>query len=173
MDKSYAYFTLFGENIDVDVISTQLNIEPSRIQRKGDIKKTWWIASYWARELHTEHWKEYYDMRILIKEIVDKLYSKITIINDLKSKFHLESRIYTIMCIDENYLVWTPSIWHTLKITDFLYQTQTITGTDIYLFNSEKRKLKKTGPARLELATRSFGDSRSTPELRTCITPWV
>lgn len=139
MDKSYVYFTLFGENLDVDMVSNQLNIKPSRIQKKGNTEKIWWIETYSSRELHTEHWKEYYDMRILIEEIVDKLYSKIVIINDLKSKFQLESRIYTIMCIDENELVSTPSIWHTLKITDFLYQTQTITETDIYLFNSEKK----------------------------------
>jgi len=39
MDKSYVYFTLFGENLDVDMVSNQLNIKPSRIQKKGNTEK--------------------------------------------------------------------------------------------------------------------------------------
>lgn len=79
----------------------------------------------------------------LVEEIVNKLFDKIEIINELKSQYNLYSLLEIVMYVDTNEEQTTPSLGHDLKTIEFLYRTQTETDIDIYRFNSAIDKTEK------------------------------
>ncbi len=134
--ESYVYFALKGE-IDPDIITKRLQLEPTKIRRKGEAiysSNKRYPCSSW--ELSTDIGKEYLDINSLVKEVLDKLTGLEDEICSIKSEFELCSILEIKLDIDTNPESSTPYIGHDLSTIEFLYRTGTETDVDIYTFNS-------------------------------------
>ena len=69
--------------------------------------------------------------------LIDKLFDKIDLINELKIEYNLNSILEIVMWIDTNVEEPSPALGHDLKTIEFLFRTGTITDVDIYRFNSK------------------------------------
>jgi len=133
--NSYVYFALKGD-FDPQVVTDRIGIEPSEKWKKGDkgrYKKTL-DFSRWI--LSTDKGKEHMFIDKLVDEIVNKLFDKIQIINEIKEQFQLDSVLEIVMYVDTNEDYSTPALGHDLKTIEFLFRTRTRTDVDIYRFNS-------------------------------------
>jgi Domain of unknown function (DUF4279) len=134
-NESYAYFAFKGEGFNPDEITSRIGIKPTDNQWKQNKSSadsnvnhsSWMLCS--TKESH----KIYIDD--LVNEVINKLYSKIDIINELKCEFDLQSVLEIVMYIDTDPEASTPALGHDLKTIEFLYRTQTTTDVDIYLYN--------------------------------------
>ncbi len=136
MNDTYVYFALKGDNFDPNIVTQAIGIQPTKIHRKGDpignsgnkIKFSGWY-------LYTEK-RDNILVDKLVDDLVTKLFDKITIINDLKRLYQLESILELVVYIDCNDEISTPAIGHDSKTIEFLYKTRTETDVDMYKFNS-------------------------------------
>ena len=133
--NSYVYFALSGDDFDPKIITDKIGITPTSSWRKGD-KGEYGHQKYSTWQLSTAKGQEYFDIDKLVDEIVNKLFDKIEIINDLKRELKIYSVIDIIIDIDINPDISTPALGHELRTIEFLYKTETITDVDIYRFNS-------------------------------------
>jgi hypothetical protein len=138
MDKgsTYVYFALKGNNFDPQVLTNEIGIIPTDTWKAGDKGKYKLTLKYSCWELSTDVGREYIMVSNLVEEIVNKLFDKIEIINELKNRYNLYSVLEIVMYVDTNEEQTTPSLGHDLKTIEFLYRTQTETDVDIYRFNS-------------------------------------
>ena len=145
MDKgsTYVYFALRGNNFDPQILTDRIGIIPTDTRKAGDKGKYKLTLNYSCWELSTDVGREYIMVSNLVEEIVNKLFDKIEIINELKSQYNLYSLLEIVMYIDINEEQTTPSLGHDLKTIEFLYRTQTETDVDIYRFNSAIDKTEK------------------------------
>ncbi|MDI9310250.1 MAG: DUF4279 domain-containing protein [Limnohabitans sp.] len=136
MEKTgtYVYFALKGENFDFNLITDRLGIQPTEVSNVGEQGRYTSSLSFGSWILSTERGKEDIFIDNLINEIVDKLFGKIDIINELKKKFQLESVLEIVMYVDVNEEVSTPALNYNLKAIEFLFKTQTVVDVDIYRF---------------------------------------
>jgi len=136
MSDSYVYFALTGVDFDPSVATDALGIIPTKVHRKGDrIGNTTNTAVFSGWYMYSEK-RDNVFVNQLVDEVVTKLFDKITIINDLKEKYHLESILEIVLYVDCNSAISTPSIGHDLKTIRFLYETTSKTDVDIYRHNS-------------------------------------
>jgi Domain of unknown function (DUF4279) len=133
--NSYVYFVLKGDDFNPDEITSKIGINPTNTWSKGDKGKYKPKMGFACWELATG--KENIEIDKLVNEVVDKLYEKIEIITELKSKYNLLSVLEIVLFIDMNQDESTPSMGHDLKCIEFLYKTMTTTDVDIYTYNSE------------------------------------
>ena len=134
--RTYVYFALTGDDFNPEVITSKLEIQPTRTWKKGDKGKYKPILEYACWELSTKIGAEYIDIDKLVDEIIDKLFDKIHIINELKLQLHLNSILEIILYVDTNEKQTTPALGHNHKVIEFLYKTNTATDVDIYRFTS-------------------------------------
>jgi CRISPR-associated protein Cas8b1/Cst1 subtype I-B len=92
--------------------------------------------SFSSWKLSTAKGTETILMDNLVLEIIDRLYDKIEVINQVKKEFELNSVLEIVMDVDLNEEQSTPALGHDLKVIEFLYKTQTRTDVDIYRYNS-------------------------------------
>lgn len=136
--NTYVYFALKGDNFDPQMVTEKIGLTPTSAWKKGDKGKHKPTLDYSCWELSTDKGKEYYMVDGLVDEVIEQLYDKIDIINELKNQFKLNSVLEIVMYIDTNVEQPTPALGHDLKTIEFLHRTQTITDVDIYRFNSAK-----------------------------------
>lgn len=136
LNKSYVYFSLTGDNFDPQEITKKLGIEPTDWWRKGEKGKYNPKLEFSCWKLSTAKGKENIEIDKLVNEIVEKLFDKIEIINEVKNQYQLDSTLEIILDIDINPENSTPSLGHELKTIEFLYKTKTTTDIDIYRFDS-------------------------------------
>ncbi len=135
-NKTPVYFSLKGEDFDPQKVTEILGIAPNESWQKGE-------RGHYNSELAFSSWilstsinHDFYDVNLLIKEIIDQLYAKIEAINEVKLQYVLESVLQIVLYIDTNEDNTTPYFGHDLNIIDFLYRTQTTTDVDIHRFTS-------------------------------------
>lgn len=137
--NSYVYFSLSGNDFDPEDVTTELGIEPSQTQKKGEkgnyIKAS--KFSYWKLQSNIV---DNIFLDNLVEDIVSILGKKIDEINRLKEKFGLSSRIQVVMYVDTNEEVSTPALGHSEKVIEFLYRTNSATDVDIYRFDSNSEE---------------------------------
>ena len=136
--NSYVYFALTGDDFDPNLITARIGIEPTETQRKGDQGKYKPKLSFSSWKLSTEKGKESIFLDNLVTEIIDQLYEKIEVINQLKKEFKLSSVLEIVMDIDINAEQTTPALGHDLNVIEFLYKTKTRTDVDIYRYDSAR-----------------------------------
>lgn len=136
LNNSHVYFTLTGDNFDPKVITDRIGIEPIESWKKGEKGKYNPRLEYSCWKISTAKGLEYIELDKLVNEIVEKLFDKIEIINELKNQFQLESTLEIVLYIDFNPENSTPSLGHELKTIEFLFKTKTTTDIDIYRFDS-------------------------------------
>ena len=134
--KSHVYFALQGDDFDPDEVTNSLGIEPTDAWKKGDKGKYLPNQKYSCWKWSTGTGREKIFIDTLVDEVIEKLKSKVEVINNLKEKYHLASVLEIVMYIDTNPEESTPALGHDLKTIQFLYLTQTITDVDIYRYNS-------------------------------------
>ena len=137
--ESYVYFALKGDNFNPQIVTDRIGIKPTKTWRKGDKGESKYhppFKKYTCWKLSTEKGKEYFEIDKLVDEIVNELFDKIEIINDLKKELQLYSVLEIVMDIDINPDISTPALGHDLRTLEFLYKTETITDVDIYRFDS-------------------------------------
>jgi len=141
--KSYVYFSLTGDDFDPDYITQIIGINPTEASKKGNKGKYKPALEYSCWKLSTNQKQENILIENLVEEIVNKLYDKIEIINELKTKFQLSSHLEIVIEIDTNPVQSTPALGHDLRTIEFLYRTKTTTDVDIYRIDSSTNELKK------------------------------
>jgi hypothetical protein len=133
---SYSYFALKGDDFDPTEITNKLGLPPTKTFRKGELGEYIPVSRFTMWSISTEVGKENLLLDNGVEDLVDKLFDKIDLINELKIEYDLNSVLEIVMWIDTNEEESTPALGHNLKTIEFLYRTGTITDVDIYRFNS-------------------------------------
>lgn len=141
--NTYVYFALTGNNFDPQIVTERIGVIPTEKWNKGEKGKYKPSLEYSCWKLSTDKGKEYIMVDNLVEELIEPLFDKIEIINELKNQFDLDSVLEIVMYIDINEKQSTPTLGHDLKTIEFLHRTQTKTSVDIYRFNSANNETEK------------------------------
>lgn len=134
---SYVYFALKGECFDPAQVTARLGVAPSQTWQKGDPTRYGnRQRQYSAWELSTAKSTERLDMDRLVTKIIDQLHDHTEAIVAAKEQFDLTSVLEIVLYVDVNQEAPTPALGHDLRTIDFLFHTRTITGVDIYRYDS-------------------------------------
>lgn len=141
MDETpYVYFQLTGVELDPQIITNKLQINPTEVFRKGDKRKYNTTAEFGGWKLCADKGPEHLIIEELVEEIIGKLFDKIELINELKEHYNLSSALYIVLYVDTNEEKSTPALGHDIKTIEFLYKTHTRTDVDIYRFHSKSEE---------------------------------
>jgi len=122
--NSYLYFAFDAEYFDTDTVTNELKIEPTATRVKNDpVPKT----TSWKYRLEPEN---DFDLETPLERMLDIFESKIAIINQLKEKFNLTTRLQFV--IDINPEASTPYFGFNNRTIDFLSKTGTTVDFDLY-----------------------------------------
>ncbi len=124
--NSYIYFAFMSDTFDVSVVSKELKIEPTSttIKKEPVPKSTYW--EYRINAGNDFNLESYMDRLIGIFE------TKVDIINHLKEKYKLETRLQLVIEIEINPSSSTPFFGLNNKIINFLSKTTTEVDFDLY-----------------------------------------
>ncbi len=123
---NYLYFSFDAEYFETEKITKELNIEPtSVIIKKEPVPKStaWKYRIDAGNEINLE---------IDLEKLIKTFESKTEIINVLKAKYNLTTRIQFVIDIDINPEASTPSFGLNKKAIDFLSKTGTEVDFDLY-----------------------------------------
>ena len=124
--NNYLYFSFDAEYFDTKEITEKLNIEPSSVMIKKEPvpKSTAWIYQIDAgNEI---------DLENFLEKLIDIFEPKAEIINDLKDKLNLTTRLQFVITIDINPDSSTPYFGLNKRTIDFLSKTATEVDFDLY-----------------------------------------
>lgn len=124
--NNYLYFSFDADYFDTDTITKELNIEPSSLMIKKEPapKSTSWMYKINAgSEIN---------LVIFLEKLIDILEPKIEIINQLKEKFNLTTRLQFVIDIDINLDSSTPYFGLNKRTINFLSKTGTEVDFDLY-----------------------------------------
>ncbi len=124
--NNYLYFSFDADNFEIEKITTELNIEPTSVTIKKEPfpKSTTW--NYRIEAGNDTNLESY------LKKLIDIFEPKIEIINGLKNKYDLTTRIQFVIDIDINPESSTPYFGLNKRTIDFLYNTKTEVDFDLY-----------------------------------------
>lgn len=124
--KNYLYFSFYAEFFDTSIVTNDLKLEPTSIITKKDPvpKSTSWIyridaASDINLEIHLE-------------KLINIFENKVDVINQLKEKLNLATRLQFVIDIDINPDSSTPFFGLNKRSIDFLGKTGTEVDFDLY-----------------------------------------
>jgi hypothetical protein len=124
--NNYLYFSFDAEYFDTKEITEKLNIEPSSVMIKKEPvpKSTAWIYQIDAgNEI---------DLENFLEKLIDIFEPKAEIINDLKDKLNLTTRLQFVITIDINPDSSTPYFGLNKRTINFLSKTETEVDFDLY-----------------------------------------
>ena len=124
--NNYLYFSFDAEYFDTKKITEKLNIEPTSVMIKKEPvpKFTAWIFQIDAgNEI---------DLETFLEKMIDIFEPKIEIINNLKDKLNLTTRIQFVIDIDINPDSSTPNFGLNKRTINFLSKTETEVDFDLY-----------------------------------------
>jgi len=124
--KNYLYFSFDAEYFDTKKVTEELNIEPTSVRRKKEPvpKSTSW-------EYRIDAGNEI-DLITYLEKLIDIFEPKIELINGLKSKYDLTTRIQFVIDIDINPESSTPYFGLNKRTVEFLANTGTEVDFDLY-----------------------------------------
>ncbi len=124
--KNYLYFSFDADLFDVELVTLELNIQPTLVKIKSDPvpKKTCWNYQIDAGD----------DIILepYLEKLLDTFESKIDVINQLKQKFKLRTRLIFVIDIDINPDASTPTFGLNKRAIGFLSETETLVDFDLY-----------------------------------------
>lgn len=111
LDKTQVmvYFSFYGDEFPIDYVTETLEIQPTKTYKKGDTivrpfnqkvtstKTHYRLETAW--ELSTGY-QESFDVKEQMDQILGPLKSKATIINQLKTKYKLECKIFIVIIME-------------------------------------------------------------------------
>jgi hypothetical protein len=115
-NEGRVYFELYGENVEPDVITARLGIEPTHIQSKGNPKPKW---NSWELSTATIV-DDSIDVYAMSSELVAELNQKADEIVLLKKEFHLEAVLEVVLWITMDENKSTPAIGFDHQTIQFL-----------------------------------------------------
>lgn len=132
---SYAYFALFGDDVDPSLISAALGLQPTDSWKKGDPGKYTALRqdSCWRLSSQT---REPINIDALVNEVIEQLSDRVERIKQVKEELNLTSVLEIVLYVDVNEESSTPALGHDSRTIAFLHETGTTTDVDIYLFDS-------------------------------------
>lgn len=124
--NNYLYFSFDSDFFNTEIITTELGIEPTSVMIKKDPvpKSTAW-------EYKIEVGNEI-NLEIHLEKLIDVFESKVDIINRLKKKLNLETRLQFVIDIDINPEASTPYFGFNKRTIHFLSKTDTEVDFDLY-----------------------------------------
>ncbi len=124
--NNYLYFSFDSEYFDTKKITEELNIEPTSVMIKKEPvpKSTSWKYQIVAgNEI---------DLESYLQQLIDIFEPKAEIINKLKNKYDLTTRIQFVIDIDIDPESSTPYFGLNKRAVDFLAKTGTEVDFDLY-----------------------------------------
>jgi hypothetical protein len=124
--KNYLYFSFDAEFFDIDIVTKELELEPTSVMIKKDPgpKSTSWSYRIDAGSD--------IDLEIHLEKLIEIFENKVFEINQLKEKLNLETRLQFVIDIDINPDSSTPYFGLNKRIIDFLGKTGTQVDFDLY-----------------------------------------
>lgn len=120
------YFSFDAEYFDTKMITEKLNLEPTSIMvKKEPVPK----STAWKYKIEAGN---EIDLETPLEKLIDIFESKIEIINELKNKYNLTTRVQFVIDIDINPESSTPYFGLNRKTIDFLAKTGTEVHFDLY-----------------------------------------
>ncbi len=138
--NNYVYFAFYAEQFDINVITKELNIDPTSttIKKEPIPKETYWEFKI---EAHND-----INLETYLEKLIDVFENKVDRINHLKKILKLETILCFVVDIDINPEVSTPYFGLNKRTIDFLSKTETTVDFDLYksdtigIFNSMKNE---------------------------------
>ena len=124
--NNYLYFSFDAEYFDTKKITEELNIEPTSVMIKKEPipKSTAWKYKITAG---TD-----IDLETYLKKLIDIFEPKMEIINEIKGKYDLTTRIQFVIDIDINPESSIPYFGLNKRTVEFLAKTGTEVDFDLY-----------------------------------------
>ena len=112
--NNYLYFSFDADYFDTEKVTAELNIEPTSVMIKKEAlpKSTAWKYKIVAGSKM--------DLESYLQKLIDIFEPKSKIINQLKEKYHLTTRIQFVIDIDINPESSTPYFGLNKRVVDFL-----------------------------------------------------
>jgi Domain of unknown function (DUF4279) len=124
--NNYLYFSFDAEYFDTQEITKELNIQPTSLMiKKEPVPK----STAWKYQINAG---SEIDLEKYLEKLIDIFETKIDIINQLKDKLNLTTRIQFVIDIDINPDASTPYFGLNKRTIDFLSKTETEVDFDLY-----------------------------------------
>ncbi|WP_034257729.1 DUF4279 domain-containing protein [Altibacter lentus] len=124
--NNYLYFSFDAEYFDTEKITAELRIEPTSVMiKKEPVPK----STAWKYQIDAGN---NIDLESYLEKLIDVFEPKAKIINELKEKYDLTTRIQFVIDIDINPESSTPYFGLNKKVIDFLAKTETEVDFDLY-----------------------------------------
>lgn len=124
--NNYLYLSFNAEYFDTTKITDELNIEPTSVMiKKEPVPK----STAWNYQINAGN---EIDLESYLEKLINVFESKVKIINRLKKKHDLTTRIQFVIDIDINPESSTPYFGLNKRTIDFLAKTETEVDFDIY-----------------------------------------
>ncbi len=128
MNEGYVYFGLSGEELDPDLISQRLGINPTTTTRKGHDH---WTFSSWR--VSTEKIvAEVIDIYEMSEQILAILEHKAEEIGNLVKEQNLHAVLEVVLWISMDESIITPAIGFERRVIEFLHKTGAVIDIDTY-----------------------------------------
>ncbi|MEF3080586.1 DUF4279 domain-containing protein [Winogradskyella poriferorum] len=124
--NNYLYFSFDADYFDTEKVTQELNIEPTSVMiKKESVPKS--TAWKYQIDAGTD-----IDLETYIEKLIDIIEPKIEMINGLKEKYDLTTRIQFVIDIDINPESSTPYFGLNKRTVEFLAKTGTEVDFDLY-----------------------------------------
>jgi len=124
--NNYLYSSFDAEYFDTEKITKELNIKPTSVMiKKEPVPK----STAWKYQIDAGN---EIDLESYLEKLIENLEPKIDIINELKEKYILTTRIQFVIDIDINPESTTPYFGLNKRTVDFLAKTGTVVDFDLY-----------------------------------------
>jgi hypothetical protein len=133
MDKTnlMVEFSVIGENFNPDIITKELQIEPTEYYLKGDKSKRnterketcWYISTGYVNTLYVSD---------VLSPILEKLKDKGEKLNDLKNQFDLTYKFFIVVKIENGQV---PAIYLDSKVIEFANSVKAEFDFDMYIYS--------------------------------------
>jgi len=124
--NNYLYSSFDAEYFDTEKITKELNIKPTSVMiKKEPVPK----STAWKYQIDAGN---EIDLESYLEKLIENLEPKIDIINELKEKYILTTRIQFVIDIDINPESTTPYFGLNKRTVGFLAKTGTVVDFDLY-----------------------------------------
>ena len=123
--NGYVYLVFAADSFDVEIITKELNIEPTSIRIKGDPRP---IDSSWKYEINVGMSLDY---ETALNQLISLFELKIDTIVKLKKGLGLETLLKFVIYIDMDPEHFTPYFGFNKNVIDFLSATGTTADFDV------------------------------------------
>lgn len=124
--NNYLYFSFDAEQFDTEKLTEELSIQPTSVMiRKEPVPK----STAWKYRIDAGN---DIDLEKYLEQLISVFEPKIALINRLKEKFELTTRIQFVIDIDINPDSSIPYFGLNHKALEFLYKTGTEVDYDLY-----------------------------------------